>query len=84
MFPDPRLDVAVIVMLFSAASAYVGYWSAIGRLEARMRRLTRHNAHLINELDAVTTTIDELLDAATQRHPAAHRPSLSIITGGAS
>lgn len=84
MFPDPRLDVAVIVMLFSAASAYVGYWSAIGRLEARMRRLTRQNEHLLDELDVATETLDGLIDAATRRHPAAQRPSLSIITGGAS
>lgn len=86
MFADPRMDLFVVICLFSAASAFIGYWQARGKLETELRRLTRENRTLRHELAEATDTLDNLLDAAVTRHPAhgLTRANLAVITGGAS
>lgn len=86
MFADPRMDLFVVICLFSAASAFIGYWQARGKLEPELRRLARENRTLRHELAEATDTLDNLLDAAVTRHPAngMRRPGLAVITGGAS
>lgn len=81
MFPDPRLDLVLIVVAFSAIAAFIGYWAARGQLEPQLRELKSEN-------DAYAEWIDTLVDleraAAKQRHPANRARALTVITGGAS
>lgn len=72
-----ELVLTTVIMVFTVAGVFVGYWSGIARAETQAAIRIEH---LLDELDEACELIDEMLETTTKaRHPSA----LRIVKDGA-
>ena len=70
---------ATVVLIFTCAGVFVGYWSGVARAESTA---ADREQFLLNELDDACELIDDLLTVSSKaKHPSVR--SLQIVKDGA-